>query len=71
MKKLISNTGGMHTFLEITPVAAVPGTTHLRITTTYDGSKFPNDERVRFDMCLDQADMANLKAAVSEFVYDL
>lgn len=71
MKKLISNTGGMNTFLEIKPVDAVPGTTHLRITTTYDGSKFPDDERVRFDMCLDKSDLANLKAAISEFAYDL
>ena len=43
MKKLISNTGGMNTFLEIKPVEAVPGLTHLRITTTYDGSKHPED----------------------------
>ena len=67
MKKLISNTGGMHTFLEIKPVSALPGTTHLRITTTFDGAKDPTDERVRFDMCLDQTDLANLKAALSEF----
>lgn len=67
MKKLISNTGGMNTYLEIKPVDAVPGTTHLRITTTYDGSKYPNDERVCFDMCLEQRDLANIKAAISEF----
>lgn len=67
MKRLISNTGGMHTYLEINSVVAVPGTTHLKITTTYDGSKFPDDERVQFDMCLDQTDLANLKAALSEF----
>lgn len=67
MKRLISDTGGMHTYLEINPVAAVPGTTHLKITTTFDGAKDPGDERVRFDMCLDQTDLANLKAALTEF----
>jgi len=67
MKKLISDTGGMHTYLEINPIAAIPGSTHLRITTTFDGAKDPTDERVRFDMCLDQGDLANLKAALSEF----
>lgn len=66
MKKLISNTGGMCTYLEIKPVAAVPGTTHLRITTTFDGAKDPDYERVKFDMCLDSTDLANLKAALSE-----
>lgn len=67
MKKLISNTGGMHTYLEIKSVEAVPGTTHLRITTTYDGSKYPDDERVHFEMCLEQTDLANIKAAIGEF----
>lgn len=67
MKKLISNTGGMHTYLEIKPVAVIPGTTHLRITTTFDGAKDPTDERVCFDMCLEQRDLANLKAVLSEF----
>lgn len=67
MKKLISNTGGMNTFLEIKPVEAVPGMTHLRITTTYDGSKHPEDERVHFDLCLEPTDLANIKAALSEF----
>ena len=67
MKKLISNTGGMHTYLEIKPVAAVPGLTHLRITTTYDGAKHPEDERVHFDLCLEPTDLANIKAAISEF----
>ncbi len=67
MKKLISNTGGMNTFLEIKPVEAVPGLTHLRITTTYDGSKHPKDERVHFDLCLEATDLANIKTALSEF----
>lgn len=67
MKKLISNTGGMHTYLEIRPVEAVPGTTHLKITTAFDGAKDPDYERVVFDVCLDQTDLANLKAALSEF----
>jgi hypothetical protein len=67
MKKLISTTGGMNTFLEIKPVAAVAGLTHLRITSTYDGAKNPEDERVHFDLCLEPTDLANIKAALSEF----
>ena len=67
MKKLISDTGGMHTYLEIRSVDAIPGTTHLKITTAFDGAKDPTYERVVFDMCMDQRDLANLKAALSEF----
>jgi hypothetical protein len=67
MKKLISSTGGMNTFLEIKPVEAVPGLTHLRITSTYNGSKYPNDEHVHFDLCLEPADLANVKATINEF----
>ena len=67
MKKLISNTGGMNTFLEIKPVDAVPGLTHLKITTTYEGAKYPEDERVHFELCLEPTDLANVKAAINEF----
>ena len=67
MKKLISNTGGLHTFLEVKPVPAVAGMTYLRITTTFDGSKDPTDERVKFDICLGPTDLANLKAALNDF----
>lgn len=67
MKKLISNTGGLHTFLEVKPVEAVAGMTYLRITTTFDGSKDPADERVKFDICLDPTDLANLKAVLNDF----
>ena len=68
MKTLISSTGGMNTFLEIKSVDAVPGLSHLRITTTYDEAKQPGDERVHFDLCLEPADLANIKAALNEFV---
>ena len=67
MKKLISDTGGMHTYLEINQVDAVKGLTYLRVTTTFEGAKDPDDERVKFDICLDQSDFANLKAALNEF----
>jgi len=68
MKTLISSTGGMNTFLEIKSVDAVPELSHLRITTTYDEAKHPGDERVHFDLCLEPTDLANIKAALNEFV---
>lgn len=67
MKKLISNTGGLQTFLEINPVEAIPGMTYLRITTTFEGATDTNDKRVKFDVCLDSTDLANLCTALNEF----
>jgi hypothetical protein len=67
MKKLISNTGGLQTFLEIKPVEAIPGMTYLRITTTFEGAKDTSDERVKFDVCLDQSDFDNLRAALNDY----
>lgn len=67
MKKLISNTGGLQTFLEIRPVEAIAGMTYLRITTTFEGAKDASDERVKFDVCLDQSELANLRTALNDF----
>lgn len=68
MKKLISNTGGLQTFVEIRSIDAVPGTSYLRITTTFEGAKDPKDERVKFDAFLTKDELANLKSALEEFV---
>lgn len=67
MKKLISNTGGMHTYLELKSVDAVAGLTYLRVTTTFEGSKDPGEERTKFDLCLDPGEFANLKAVLNDF----
>jgi hypothetical protein len=67
MKKLISNTGGMHTYLELKSVDAVEGLTYLRVTTTFEGSKDPGEERTKFDLCLDQGELANLRAVLNDF----
>ena len=67
MKKLISNTGGLQTFLEIKPVEAIPGMTYLRITTTFEGAKDTSDERVKFEVYLDPSEPDNLRTALNEF----
>jgi hypothetical protein len=67
MKKLISNTGGLQTFLEIKPVEAIPGMTYLRITTTFEGAKDTSDERVKFEVYLDPSELDNLRTALNEF----
>ena len=36
-------------------------------TTTYEGAKYPEDERVHFELCLEPTDLANVKAAINEF----
>lgn len=68
MKKLISNNGGMKTFLEVREILAVPDTTYLCISTQYDGSKDPVAEQVKYEICLDKSDLANLKAVFNEML---
>ena len=46
---------------------AIAGMTYLRITTTFEGAKDTSDERVKFDVCLDQSELANLRATLNEF----
>jgi hypothetical protein len=41
--------------------------TYLRITTTFEGAKDTSDERVKFDVCLDQSDLDNLRAALNDY----
>jgi len=66
MKKLISDVGGMKTYVEIRDIDMPVGTKYLRVSTFYDGAKDPNSERTRFDMCMDQETFNALKDLVNE-----
>jgi hypothetical protein len=65
-KKLISETGGMKTYVEIRNIDTPAGMKYLRVSTFYDGAKDPNSERTRFDMCMDEATFQALKDIVNE-----
>ena len=65
-KKLISETGGMRTYLEIRNVDTPAGLKYMRISTFFDGAKDPNSERTRFDMCLDEATFNAFKEMINE-----
>jgi hypothetical protein len=67
MKKLISDVGGMKTFLEIRDIETPANMKYIRVSTFYDGAKDPNGERTRFDMCLEQDQFQTLK----DFINDL
>ena len=66
-KHLISEAGGINTFLTVEEMAAPShaGWKHIRIATTYDSSKDPNYEQVKLDLCMDPGEFANLKAVVN------
>jgi hypothetical protein len=66
MKKLISDVGGMKTFLEIRDIEAPSNMKYIRVSTFYDGAKDPNGERTRFDMCMELRDFQNLKDFINE-----
>jgi hypothetical protein len=66
MKKLISDVGGMKTFLEIRNIEAPSNMKYIRVSTFYDGAKDPNGERTKFDMCMEPKDFQNLKDFINE-----
>ena len=66
MKKLISDVGGMKTFLEIRDLETPAKMKYIRVSTFYDGAKDPNGERTRFDMCLEPEHFQVLKDFINE-----
>jgi hypothetical protein len=65
MKTLISNNGGYKLFMELKPVPALKNQEYeLRFTTVFEHAKDPTDEQLKFQLVLDQAALANLKAAL-------
>ena len=66
MKRLISETGGMKTYVEIRDIDVPAGTKFLRVSTFFDGAKDPNSERTRFDMCMDETTFNALKDLINE-----
>lgn len=66
MKKLISDIGGMKTFLEIRTINSTSTMKYFKISTFYDGAKDPNSERTQFDMCLDEEHYQYLKDFINE-----
>jgi hypothetical protein len=68
MKKLISSEGGLNTYLEVKPMGhkLYPNWRYMRLTTTYDESKDPSEERVRFDWCIDPDTFNTLKDFINE-----
>ena len=65
-KKLISETGGMKTYVEIRNIDTPAGMKYLKVSTFFDGAKDPNSERTRFDMCMDEATFQALKRLINE-----
>jgi hypothetical protein len=65
-KRLISDTGGMKTYVEIRDVDTPAGMKYLRVSTFFDGARDPNSERTRFDMCLDEETFQALKDIINE-----
>jgi hypothetical protein len=67
-KHLISEAGGVRTYLALTPLQAPshPGWTHVKISSTYDFARDPAHEQTKLDLCLSAQDLANLKTAINE-----
>lgn len=68
MKKLISDSGGYKTFLEIKPISSPShsGWVHLRISTVWEGARGKVEEYTKFEMSLDPEAKNNLKEILNE-----
>lgn len=66
-KHLISEAGGVSTYISVTELAnpSHQGWKHVKITTTYDYSRDPGYEQTKLDLCLDPDSFANLKTIVN------
>ena len=61
MKHLLSDCNGMQTYIEVTDQDKPEGYKYIKITSTYEKSKAPNDERTRFEMLLSPESYTKLK----------
>lgn len=68
MKKLIDNSGDIHTYAELTELTNPQhkGWYHFRVTTIYDAARNPNEEQVKFTWILDPKAFNNIKALFDE-----
>jgi hypothetical protein len=67
MKKLIQTAGEYKLFAEVRSVDLVPGTSVLQFTTTHDGSKYPEDEQVKLQLILGNAELLALKDLLNDY----
>ena len=67
MKHILSEAGGVTTYIETAPLinAAHQGWTRVRIYTTAEFSRDPEYQQTKLDLCLDPNDFANLKAVIN------
>ena len=68
MKKLISSEGGINTYLEVKPIEnnLYSNWRHIRLTTTYEGSKNPSEEHIKFDWCIEPDSFNTFKEFINE-----
>jgi hypothetical protein len=68
MKKLIDNSGEIHTYAELIPLTNPQhaGWYNFRVTTVYDAARNPNEEQVKFTWILDPVATQKLKELFNE-----
>ena len=67
MKHLISESGGIRTYIDARPLTNPQheGWTRVKISTTADWSRDPDYEQTKVDLCLEPEEFANLKAVIN------
>ena len=65
MKTLISDSGGMKTYIEIRHLDEPHSMYYFRISTSLDNVRRPDDDKTRLDLCLKQDEFAILKKIIN------
>ena len=62
---LVSNSAGYKVFCETNPIDALPGHYHVRMYSTYDHAKDPNEQQTKLDMVLSSMELEYLRLSLN------
>jgi len=62
---LISDNGGHKTFCEVKKIHVGENNNHVRVFTTFDGSREPDYKQVKFEAFLTDEELATLRQALT------
>jgi len=62
---LVSNSAGYKVFCETKPIDALPGHYHVRVYSTYENAKEPDEQQTRFDIVLSATELEYLRLSLN------
>jgi len=62
---LVSESAGYKVFCETKIIDALPGNYHVRVYSTYENAKEPNEQQTRFDIVLSAMELEYLRQSLT------